>query len=713
MGDNAEEDRLQEGGAQAGAAEITLASLPDGLKWQVSVDKVGCWVELPKLERAGGTMCKAKELGLFFKFPGRCLVRADAVRRWNSLAHSLSGEWLQDDGHPGMVLSAPPGFGKSIEAYFFACLALKCGWVVEYTGLASEWIRGAVPNECARRYLKMIIGLNGDRMKHPLGDTNKFTVDGNRYEFGPSKAEGFCTLFDLVKFGADNKEVAAEVHFAVVDELGLWEHTPVLRIVDEHNELWKDLGPDPTKWDPYFQMFTKFQAGRRLVTVYLGSQHNVFEVKITAAYQKFIQYVQPFSEKEFEAMKALPAVPKVLHDHFPEIVALTNRVPRDVTLIVEIADKLESFGEVVAEYRRKRFSKMKEVLMEYNKEMAGSPIANKELQEFLTSLRDTLLPSRDGDSVPASFMDRSLVYRRNDFCIRPINAFARELLVAALFSARQEVLQHKDISEAAFLSQNFDNSIRGGLFEELHLRQLWLHPSEAWVVKDEYGDVIDGKSQQVFMQPKDLVTLAPSEHLPTHPCTVPTLYRGYQRYPRWDFVYADPMKKTYTFMQTSVSFFRAHDRDSAEISIAFKVEDDKWGGGKNQIEGWLDQLTGTDGHKAHCTVGATGMVLTVNDSSGQSVDVNFLYVTTSWPRKRMGHTPKYASLAFAFLDNLPVPLRNIAEEATHLRGLLPPSKLSEPKMTVQKLKALCDTKGIQYDGRAKRQDLIDLLNGEP
>lgn len=128
-------------------------------------------------------------------------------------------------------------------------------------GLASEWIRGAVPNECARRYLEMVIGLNGETLKQDLQRTNKFAVDGNRYDFGPDKPEGHRTLFDLVKFGAENKEIAAEVHREVADELGLWQHTPVLRIVDEHNELWKDLGPDPTKWDPYFQMFTKFQAG--------------------------------------------------------------------------------------------------------------------------------------------------------------------------------------------------------------------------------------------------------------------------------------------------------------------------------------------------------------------------------------------------------------------------------------------------------------------
>lgn len=654
------------------------ATLTKDQKWQVKEELECAWVTgIPELKIDFRLMqCGVKEYNNFKQFPGQLLLRIDTIKRWNCTAASVAGQI--NSGNAGMVLSAPSGFGKSIEAYFFACLALECRWLVEYTGLASEWIRGCDPNKCAQRYLNMVLALNGDVLKQPLTHTKSFIVDGNRQNFTTSD-DNPSTLYDVVKFGAENKEIAANAHVDVTDELGVWQHTPVLRIVDEHNVLWKNLGPDLTTWNSYFRMFTYFQTGARMMTMYLGSQHNVFEINITSAYQKFIEYVQPFSRKEFKAVMLLPSVPAVLREHGDEIAVTTNCVPRDVTLVVEIAKGSVDFAQVLTSYRYKRYSKMQEVLLSYRKEIEQSKPAATERDRFLKALRQTLLPSTAGEAtrevVPASFMDRSLVYRGNDFVVRPINGFARVLLVSELFNVRNESLRHHDLTEMAFLASDYDNSVRGGMFEELHLRQLWKHAETPWCVTDEYGRRQANLSAKIDIAAQDFITLGPKEHLPPTACTIPTLYRGYPSYPRWDFIYADPARGVFVFFQTSVSSFRDHDKNEAEVAKSF-VSNAKWGDHKNQIEGWIDRLTGNEGHSATCTPSTSGRVLSVKKPGGATtVNVRFVYVTTTSEKThRQGMTPKYKSMSFAFLKNLPMPLKQIAEEAVKQRvekGLAP------------------------------------------
>jgi hypothetical protein len=46
---------------------------------------------------------------------------------------------------------------------------------------------------------------------------------------------------------------------ALEKELTGWTATPVLRVIDEHNELWAKLGDDTTAWPSLFEPYSKFE----------------------------------------------------------------------------------------------------------------------------------------------------------------------------------------------------------------------------------------------------------------------------------------------------------------------------------------------------------------------------------------------------------------------------------------------------------------------
>ncbi|KAF9898431.1 hypothetical protein EC991_011293, partial [Linnemannia zychae] len=79
------------------------------------------------------------------------------------------------------------------------------------------------------------------------------------------------------------------------------------------------------------------------------------------------------------------------------------------------------------------------------------------------------------------------------------------------------------------------------------------------------------------------------------------LTRGYDRYPRFDFMLG-PM-----FIQASISDFASHNTESADLSKAFNVRDDN---GTNQIERYLNDLYGP-GHSAK--IDGNRFVVTKND----------------------------------------------------------------------------------------------------
>mmetsp|Transcript_2007 Transcript_2007/g.4640 ORF Transcript_2007/g.4640 Transcript_2007/m.4640 type:complete len:120 (+) Transcript_2007:1-360(+) len=101
--------------------------------------------------------------------------------------------------------------------------------------------------------MKMLLVLNGSRLQQPLAEDHLFDVRGTEVRFSAPQ-----TLHDLLTFGAAEQLLAEKVSQEVQLELCVWVHTPVLRVVDEHNELWKRFGSDTAKWPHYFQQYAKY-----------------------------------------------------------------------------------------------------------------------------------------------------------------------------------------------------------------------------------------------------------------------------------------------------------------------------------------------------------------------------------------------------------------------------------------------------------------------
>lgn len=255
-------------------------------------------------------------------------------------------------------------------------------------------------------------------------------------------------------------------------------------------------------------------------------------------------------------------------------------------------------------------------------------------------------------------------------CVIPINKFARELLVKELLENTMSLPTHA-LHALIFTSTGADQSTRGASLEELVLYDL-LFKAVSIETTDEYGRPFSHRSGLIHMCAQDFVLLQDEERMLRFVPFIPTLLRGYARFPVWDFVYVakanDMHMSTVIFIQCSVSAFRDHDRDSAKIENAFATSGEKWGTddrgrARNCVEALLDACLGVSDHVAKCE----GAELCAFASDGKGMpNVHFLYLTTS-EQKKSGQ-PRYTNLRFAFRKRLPRNLKDIVDKAIAAKG---------------------------------------------
>lgn len=633
-----------------------------GEHWQIPDEAVGTFITLPNLGKLN-TLLACKDLDSFQQSSlvnNNFLLRKDTVERWNALAWSLRKE--DRDGPLGRVLLGPSGFGKSMEAYFCVCLARECGWLVQYMGSVGQWLVSQSPEIAALEFLRAIRDLNKGSLGIPLvGDVLTDTATAAPAFHG-------TTLADLLAFVSANNSVA--ILRAVRKLMATHTAAPVLSIMDDHQALWNKLGKEIAKWDPFFTQFTDFPAGTRIVTIYLGSQHAEFEISMLPnAYQKFCMWMQPFTLDEYRTFTKLPAFPQLLRDNEDYVRWLTNLVPRDI-ISLATESLMPDWPQTMHAFEETRYSTMQLTFAQYHEGLSG-----KAEKQFYTTLRDTLLPVLATRNPPhPAFLDRGLVYRNRSKDVVPINKHARKLLVDALL-ANAKSLPLDELHTLIFTSAGMDQSVRGTSFEELFLSDMLFLPVTIEST-DEYGKAFPDHSGSISMHADDYLVLQKGAAMLPFVPMVPTLVRGYAKFPVWDFVYVDKAVElhmsTVVFIQCSVSPFRRHDTGTAEIATAFVADGATWGEVSRRerqeaapssrprscVEALLDTCLGVTGHVAK----HNSQRLSASSPDGKEMpNVHFLYVTTGEPTK--GTKGKYTNLRFAFSDRLPMRLKELAATA--------------------------------------------------
>ncbi len=123
-------------------------------------------------------------------------------------------------------------------------------------GNCSTWVSDAAAgdvNGSAVQYLKMVKALNSALLLRAEAVCKDST------DVGVVSGE---PLLRLIDHGLSNRVRAADVMRLLEKELRFWTLTPVLRVLDEHNELWKKLGDDVRAWPPVFRDYAEFESLR-------------------------------------------------------------------------------------------------------------------------------------------------------------------------------------------------------------------------------------------------------------------------------------------------------------------------------------------------------------------------------------------------------------------------------------------------------------------
>jgi hypothetical protein len=389
---------------------------------------------------------------------------------------------------------------------------------------------------------------------------------------------------------------------------------PVLRVLDEHNELWQQLGDDVRAWPPVFRDYARFESLRgvspvrtcrvrcavsdaqqpRVMAIYSGSQHHKFETKLPAGLSKAVERLLPYTKEELKIIAARDNFPAELHGHLPWLLNFTGGVPRDVSLIASTYPvNIRARGELVTiENLEKEFDSDRKPKMTLSHTEFMKTAGSVERKEWLENVKLMLLTESDDVPQPdPAYLDLGLLRFDRKGVFTFVNQRARAIVRTSYINYAPTLTLSDQELQARISAQIDSASVRGGVFEELVWVQLLSLP-EPLQVCDELG--VEVKYSVTLSGVRDFITLAKGEHVPgtSRGAGGSRLVRGYHAYPRWDFIYdgACPV-----FISASVSPFRSHDKDSAAIYKAFAPEV-KWGTraagnrSRTQMEALMDAL---------------------------------------------------------------------------------------------------------------------------
>ncbi|RUP45519.1 hypothetical protein BC936DRAFT_148062 [Jimgerdemannia flammicorona] len=490
------------------------------------------------------------------------------------------------------VLSGPMGVGKSYLALFLAAKAYAERWPVLYIADAAE-LDQDTSESTAKVICKYFLALNKDIL---TAAELELLVQGANVSTPIANAAAGTILGELLK-QVDRK---------------------TLLVVDEHSALFKDY-PVPTRLPILapLKILTWWGENYNGVRVILtGTAHAKFErVHMENAQMLFwVIFVGPLSDNVFDKLLDMHSLLKMASIK-EEIKKVTNCVPRELIYLDAyfrhyppndpIFTNVNVFKDIVSDFLKNRTDQLLGIAQTYY-----DNLEDNEKIRYRRALASMFLPSSTGVEFEWKFLDLGLVYRFKD----PLHHTHYLPLCPSAQKALLEMYLTFD------LPQNVENQLRigklnGDQFESALFNRLLCRPNTVTLF-----NATDLNSRSIA--PVKIVFedygMIKSRCLSLGRGYDKVLGRGYERYPRFDYMLG-PM-----FIQVSISDFTTHNsKESADIKNAFTRPmrtlaglTDEQIAGRNQIEMYLDEMFGR-GHIA--AIDSTTHQFVVTDINGAPV----------------------------------------------------------------------------------------------
>ncbi|KAG9061870.1 hypothetical protein KI688_007021 [Linnemannia hyalina] len=454
------------------------------------------------------------------------------------------------------VLSGPMGVGKSYLSYFLAARAYVEGWLVLYISDAAVLDKNK-QDESALQVVKRFLALNKDILTGAELAMLLNDYDGTRN----ISRNAMSVIFGTLLMSRDRK---------------------TLLLVDEHGKLFQRKPYVPDKFKSLvplksYHWWGEDAKGSRVV--FTGTAHAKYEMEILEMSYRFtsVVFVGPLSRHVFSKLLdthrrlAAPAIRD-------EVTAITNCVARElVYLSAAVKDRPEPISlDDLHKWTKDRTKDFLAIVTVYYKSLDAY---SKE--QFYKALQQTFLGSTSTIDFEWDFLDLGLIYRGKD--VTQIGT-QHHILCRPAQWALLELFKTLPLA-ANTRSRICDGSLSGADFETALCHQL-ICTTKPIVLnatdlngKNSTTITLDFSHCDTLQTDKGSTSLG-SGHKKA-------LTRGYERYPRFDFMLG------LLFIQASISDFESHNAGSADISKAFNVRD---ANNKNQIERYLNDLYGSDHH---------------------------------------------------------------------------------------------------------------------
>lgn len=341
--------------------------------------------------------------------------RIEILRNFARKVHL--GETYRKNDLPemGIILSGPNGVGKSIMSYLLACTAFINGCILVYCPKPAQWTLG---NEAAYHsyFIDRLIRYNATIL-------SSFPV---RDQLGkPSSSQ---TLLDMAV-----QPPSETVYLQLTNQLKGATKVPVVYILDEHNELYKDGFQERQKTT--FANWTKSSGtildGLRILPILSGSAHSKFELEgiLQTAMDDWKVHLRPMSWESTQVLMTegqplkLPADSNVQPREFYD---LNGGTPREMRKCLKFLNNpnYPKQQRTLAKWRADRKTFLWNAAIETKKKL--DPDRLKVYRTFITNF---FLVRRSTDNPPGMFFDSGLIYLCSEGIHRPICQAACDALL--------------------------------------------------------------------------------------------------------------------------------------------------------------------------------------------------------------------------------------------------------------------------------------------
>jgi hypothetical protein len=424
---------------------------------------------------------------------------------------------------------------------------------------------------------------------------------------------GSKTLLELAHIGLKNEDQAYDVHDSLLSELQTYKETPVVYVVDEHNEIWRYQKQNT----PFFLQYTGYTGllqGSRTFVLISGSAHSAFEFNLQPGLDRWIRRIQPFPRDIFEkvispdGVFALPAnwqkdarAKRVLEE-------ATGRIPREMEHLKRTNEKGDA--KTPMEWVHLRTGLLRH---EFNK-FLDKPENQRRIPEFRRFLeiilspryitQQQMAPSADGQY----FYDTGLIYHDQE---------TRRYKCTCL-PAERVVLDHYYSTKALTpISYTMPEPEQGLLLEDWIESQLFRGATLPTFPLSDPTQEVTVEFPAIMLRKFFSTKEVPRNETGLTCFYVPSVFN----FPGWDLVIHDPRNPEVDrllFIQHSINSIRTHDKKKEGFKIAKTFESRI--GGSCLVQ---DIVSGITGKNCHATISEEGNL----HVSGKGLEVLFLYIT--------------------------------------------------------------------------------------